>query len=223
MARARSIVAALAIVGIAAAILRSDVFADLSVEALRLRLEAFGPLAPLAFMGLLVAGFFVAMPALVLVGLGGAVFGALPGFVYCWIAAVIGTALPFALVRQAVGRYVQRPDGVRFRRLRAVDERLAAHGFLTVLFLRVVLCMAPPLNWGLGATRVRWRDYVLGTAIGVVPGIGLGTYLGDAVTDAGSWGALATPHVIVPGALVVAALVAGTVVARRLFGAEPVR
>ena len=216
------IVAALVVVGIATTIVRSDLLADLSVGGMRVRLEAFGPLAPLAFMGLLVAGFFVAVPALVLVGLGGAIFGAMPGFAYCWIAAVVGTAIPFGLVRQALRPYLVRSGGVRFRRLRAIDERLVAHGLLTVLALRLLLCMAPPLNWGLGATRVRWRDYLLGTAVGVVPGIGLGVYLGDAVTDAGSWAGLATPGVIIPGVLMTATMVGGSVLGRRLFTGDPV-
>jgi phospholipase D1/2 len=215
----RALVAVLAIVAIATVIVRSELLTDLSVGAVRARVESYGSLAPVAFMGLLMAGFFVAAPAMMLAGIGGAIFGLVPGFLYCWIAAVVGTALPFALVRKAVGRYVQRADGVRFRRLRAIDERLAAHGFATVLALRVVFCMAPPLNWGLGATRVGWRDYLLGTAIGVMPGIGISVYLGDAVTDAGSWRALATPNVVIPGLLVAASFVVGGIAGRRLFGA----
>ena len=88
--------------------------------------------------------------------------------------------------------------------------------------LRLLLCMAPLLNWGLGATRVRWRDYVVGTALGVTPGIGLGVYLGDAVTDVGSWGGLVTPGVIVPGVLMTAIIVGGAVLGRRIFTSDPV-
>jgi uncharacterized membrane protein YdjX (TVP38/TMEM64 family) len=78
--------------------------------------------------------------------------------------------------------------------------------------------MSPPLNWALGATRVRLRDYVLGTAVGVTPGIGLGAYLGDALTDAGSWRALLTPEVVLPALLAVAFTVVSVIAGGRLFG-----
>lgn len=216
---ARPVLATLAVIVVVTLVVRSGVFDDLSVDGLRDLIESYGTLAPLVFMALMVAGLFLPGPELLLVGLGGAIFGWVHGFLYGWIAAVVGTALPFFLVRQAVGGYVQRPDGVRFQRLRSIDERLVQRGFATVLVLRLILCMAPPLNWALGATRVRWRDYLLGTAIGVTPGIGLGAYLGDAVTAGGSWTALLTPSVVVPGLVAVCGIVGGTVVARRVFGA----
>ena len=211
----RSLGAAVLVVAVVAAIVYSGVFADVSVAGLRGRIESYGPLAPLAFMGLILAGLFVPAPLLLMVATGGAIFGAVAAFVYCWVVAVIGTTIPFGLMRQAVG---ERAPASRFRRLHAIDERLAQRGFATVLVLRLVLCMAPPLNWGLGVSRVRWRDYVAGTALGIAPGIGLLAYLGQAVTDAGSWASLLTPGVMLPGLLVVAGVVAGTLVARRVFG-----
>jgi uncharacterized membrane protein YdjX (TVP38/TMEM64 family) len=220
MERARPILAVLVFVAIVAAIVRSGVLADFSVEALRAEIESYGSLAPLVFMGLMIAGFFVPGPELVLIGLGGAIFGTVAAIAYGWIAAMVGTTLTFFLVRQAFGRYIDRADGVRFRRLRAIDERLAQHGFVTVLVLRLLFCMSPPLNFALGATRVRWRDYVLGTAIGITPGIGLGAYLGDAVTSAGSWTALVHPTLLLPALLAVVVAVAGARASRRLFG-EP--
>jgi len=220
---ARSIVAALVLVSVVAAILWAGVFDDLSVEALRTRIESYGTLAPLVFIGFVVAGLFVPGPELLLIGLGGAIFGAVEGFLYGWIAALIGTTVTFLLVRQAVGPFVHRDDRVRFRRLRAIDERLTQRGFATVLVLRIILCMAPPLTWALGATRVRWRDYLLGTAVGVTPGIGLGAYLGDAITGAGSWAALLTPQILLPAAVVVVGIVLGTIVTRRVLGGHAAR
>lgn len=216
----RPILAVTFAVAVVTVILKLGVFDDFSVDGMRTRIEAWGTLGPLVFMAIIVAGFFVPGPEMVLMALGGAVFGALEGFVYGWIAAVVGTAIPFLLVRQAVGRYVERADGVRFKRLRAIDDRLAQRGFATVLGLRLLLCMAPPLNWALGATRVKLRDYVLGTAVGVTPGIGISAYLGDALTTAESWGAMMTPQTMVLVGLIGVGIVAGTVAGRRVFGAS---
>jgi uncharacterized membrane protein YdjX (TVP38/TMEM64 family) len=213
----RSLGAAVAVVAIVTVIVRSGIFADLSIAGLRGRIESYGALAPLAFMGLIFAGAFVPSPLLLLTAVGGAIFGAVAAFTYVWVAGVVATAIPFALMRQAVGGWVDRLPAARFRGLRAIDRRLNERGFATVLALRVVLCMAPPLSWGLGATSVRWRDYVGGTALGIVPAIALVAHLGEAITRAGSWTALLTPGVVVPALLAVAGIVAGTLVARRMF------
>jgi uncharacterized membrane protein YdjX (TVP38/TMEM64 family) len=219
MGSARSILAAAVFAAVVVAVLWSGVFDDFSVAGMRSRIEAWGALGPLVFMAIVVAGFFVPGPEMVLMALGGAVFGTIEGFAYGWCAAVVGTVIPFLLVRQAVGRYVQRADGIRFRRLRAVDQRLVERGFVTVLGLRLVLCMAPPLNWALGATRVKLRDYVLGTAVGITPGIGMSAYLGESLTAATSWSELLTPDVLAVAGVVVALFVGGAVVGRRIFGA----
>jgi uncharacterized membrane protein YdjX (TVP38/TMEM64 family) len=200
------------------AIARSGVFADVSAHALRARIESWGALAPFAFIALMVAGFFLPGPEIVLVALGGAVFGATEGFVYSWIGAVVGTFLPFLVVRHGLGRYTQRPDGVRFARLRAIDDRLVERGFATVVLLRLLLFLAPPLNWALGATRVRVRNYVLGTAVGITPGVGVASYFGDALTEAGASSRLLSAEVLVPAVLILVLLVAGFVRGRRLLG-----
>lgn len=220
MQRLRPLIAIGTSAAIVVAVWRSGLFDDLSVEGFRTHIESFGALGPLVFIGIVVAGFFLPGPETVLMALGGAVFGATAGFVYGWTAAVVGTLIPFLLVRMAVGRYVLRSDGVRFRRLRAIDRHLAERGFATVLVLRLILCLAPPLNWALGATRVRLRDYVLATAIGSAPGIGISAYLGDAMIEADSWHGMLAPHVLVPAVLAVAVLVGGAIVGRRVFGVD---
>ncbi len=68
-------------------------------------------------------------------------------------------------------RYVGR-DWVQERipeRIRAYDQRLERHGLLTVIVLRLVLFTSPPLQLGLGISSVRFRPFLLGTAIGNLP------------------------------------------------------
>jgi uncharacterized membrane protein YdjX (TVP38/TMEM64 family) len=49
------------------------------------------------------------------------------------------------------------------------DDRLRMRGVVTIGTMRLVLFMIAPLNWWMGATGIRARDYVVGTAIGIVP------------------------------------------------------
>jgi uncharacterized membrane protein YdjX (TVP38/TMEM64 family) len=65
--------------------------------------------------------------------------------------------------------------------MHALDERLERHGFATVPTRRLLVFLAPPLNWALGATRVRARHYVAGTALGAVPGIATAVLFADSI------------------------------------------
>ena len=47
--------------------------------------------------------------------------------------------------------------------------------FATVLYLRLVYFPFTPMNFGMGLTGVRFRDYLFGTGLGIV----VGTFLFD--------------------------------------------
>src|SRR5262249_3388308 len=127
------------------------------------------------------------------------------------------THLVSLLVRYTAQAWVQRALRDRLPRLRALDDRLARHGVVTVVVLRLLLFLAPPLNWALGASRVGTADYVLGTALGIVPGIGLTVYLADRVTDAGWTTELLTVEILGPAIVLAILLVSGAAIGQRLF------
>ena len=219
----RAVLTAATVVAVVAVLWRLDLWGRLSVDSMRALVDAWEPLGPLVFIAVFVAGFFVPGPEIVLVALGGVLFGATGGFVYSWIASLLGTATVFLLVRYTAQAWVQRAMRDRLPRLRALDDRLERHGVVTVLVLRLLLFLAPPLSWALGASRVATADYVLGTAIGILPGIGLTVYLADRVTGAGSASDLVAAEILAP-AIVLAVLVgAGVAMGQRLLRASPRR
>ena len=83
--------------------------------------------------------------------------------------------------------------------------------------MRLVLFMAPPLNWAIGVTRVRLREYVLGSALGVVPCIAVTSYAADTVVQAGSLSALLMPDTLLPAILAFILFVVGALVAWKFF------
>src|SRR5262249_10299202 len=101
--------------------------------------------------------------------------------------------------------------------IRTLDDRLERRGVATVIVLRLLLFLAPPLNWLLGASRVRTTDYVLGTALGILPGIGLTVFLADRITAADSAAQLLTVQILAPAILLAVLLVSGVAVGRRLL------
>ncbi len=217
----RAVLIALGAAGVAAGLAWLDPWERLSVDAMRALVEAWGPLGPLVFAAILIAGFFIPGPEILLVALGGVLFGPVRGFVYSWVAAVVGTAATFLLVRYTAQAWAQRAVRDRFPRLRALDDRLERHGVASVVVLRLLLFLAPPLNWALGASRVRARDYVIGTASGILPGMALTVFVADRITAAGSTAELLDWELLAPAAILALLIAVGVVVGRRLFGRSP--
>ncbi len=76
--------------------------------------------------------------------------------------------------------------------------------------------MAPPLNWALAVTRVRFRHYLAASALGVLPGIGLAVYSADRVVQAG----LLAPATLVPVLVAASVLAGAALLGRRLARAS---
>jgi uncharacterized membrane protein YdjX (TVP38/TMEM64 family) len=95
-------------------------------------------------------------------------------FTLSWLGSIGAGITGFSFARYLGRGYVERhvPD-----RLRVYDQRLAERGLRTVIVVRLTLFLMPPAHWLLGLSQVRFRSFVLGTAIGFLPGIALTTYI----------------------------------------------
>ena len=137
------------------------------------------PWAPAAFVLLYAVGTAVGAPGSALTLAGGAVFGLAWGSLWNWLGATAGACLAFGLARGLGREGVQR--WLRGRAA-ALDARMGAHGFRTVLTLRLIpLVPFNALNFAAGLTRIRFLDYALATAVGIVPGTLIYTYFADAL------------------------------------------
>ena len=52
-----------------------------------------------------------------------------------------------------------------------------------MIVMRLVLFLMPPAHWALGISRVHFPTFVLGSAIGFVPGIAMLTFLGGGLFE----------------------------------------
>jgi uncharacterized membrane protein YdjX (TVP38/TMEM64 family) len=188
----------------------------LTLDGMRTLVHAWEPWGPAIFIAVCVAGLFLHLPEIVFVAVGGLLFGKLYGFVYGWVAVVLGASGTFLVARYFLHDAVQRSIEARFPRLRALDERLAQNGFRTMLVLRVLLFTAPPLNWAVGASRVRFGHYFAGTALGIVPGLTMAVWFADRFAHASANGGGGVADLALPAAVLVGLLVVGAVAARRL-------
>ena len=140
---------------------------------------------PVAFVALFVGAEIVHFPGILFVFAAAALWPARVAIPTAYIGALSASVVVFAIARRVV------PAALRDRlpeRLRRYESLLESHGLLTVIGLRLVLFMAPTVHWLLGASRVSSRDFVLGTALGLVPGVVALTLLGRHALD--HWDAL---------------------------------
>jgi len=122
------------------------------------------------------------LPGLVLTLGAGFAYGVAVGVPLVWVSANLGAAVAFLLGRTlARERIAARVAGNP--RFAAIDRAVGREGFKIVLLTR--LSPAFPfnlLNYAYGLTRVTFRDYVVGSLIGMIPGTAMYVYLGSLVT-----------------------------------------
>jgi uncharacterized membrane protein YdjX (TVP38/TMEM64 family) len=162
----------------------------LTPEALGDFLEAAGLWAPLVYIVIYVAGVCLFLPGTLLTGLGAAVFGAYWGFVYVWFGAMIGAGAAFFIGRTLGREFAASLIGDK---LKKYDDAIERNGFATVLYLRLVYFPFTPMNFGMGLTKVRFRDYVAGTGLGIIVGTFIFTFFIGTLKDvwaSGNWGDL---------------------------------
>ena len=152
-------------------------------ERLKATILGFGLWAPILYIGLYALASLLFIPGSPLTLVGGALFGPWFGTLYTVIGATIGAVLAFILSRAVGHRFIAYGTGKVSQKLQAYDEKIAAHGFLTVLFLRFVpLFPFNGLNFALGFTKVSFKDYFLGTFLGIIPGTFAFVYFGDSLS-----------------------------------------
>ena len=135
------------------------------------------PWAPLAVLLTFVAAGLVAFPLLVLIAVAAMVFGPMLGPLYALTGATLSAALTFAIGRRLGRETVRKLAG---QRVNDLSRRLAKRGLIAVAFVRM-LPIAPfsVVNVVAGASHIRWSDFLLGTVIGLLPGVTTMTFFID--------------------------------------------
>ena len=162
----------------------------LTAEAMGRFLESAGFWAPLIFILIYTAGVCFFLPGTLLTGLGAAIFGAYWGFVYVWFGAMAGASAAFFIGRTLGREFASSLIGDR---LKKYDDAIERNGFATVLYLRLVYFPFTPMNFGMGLTKVHFRDYFIGTGLGIIVGTFIFTFFIGTLKDvwaSGKWAEL---------------------------------
>ena len=150
---------------------------EMSATAQRVIQDA-GPWAPIIFVLAYVVACIFLIPGSFLTLTGGAAFGFVKGVIYVSIGATLGATAAFLISRYLARDWVSKKMEGRAR-FKAIDHAVAEEGWKIVLLTRLSPVM--PffiLNYLLGVTQVRLKDYIWPSWVGMLPGVMLYVFLG---------------------------------------------
>ncbi len=140
------------------------------------------PFTPLLVIGAYMLAGLLVLPLTVLIGVTGLVFGPWWGVVHAMTGALSSAALLYL-----IGRWIGRERVARYggRRLNGASRRLARAGIVGMAVIRLVP-FAPYslINLAAGASQLAFHHYLIGTAIGLLPGMLLTTMFVDRLVQA---------------------------------------
>ena len=161
------------------------------------------PLAPLVVVGAFVCGGMALFPVTVMIVLTASIFGPATA-----LATSMGGCLASAIVVYLIGRILGHDavTTVAGSRINTISKQLGRHGILSIAIVRnVPVAPYTVINLVAGASHISLRNFLIGTALGMGPGIvGMTLFGGQLIR------ALSDPGPMTIGALVlIVALVVG--------------
>lgn len=143
--------------------------ADIDQEQLQIWLKQAGIWAPVIYILLYTVGTILILPSTPLNLSGGVIFGAWWGTLWTSIAAVIAAVVAFAFTRTLGRDLVARKLAGRWE---ALDAEMRQGGLFYMFAIRLLPIIPYGLvNFAAGLTSISFRDYLVGTLLGTVPGI----------------------------------------------------
>ncbi len=122
------------------------------------------------------------VPGTPLTILSGALFGTFWGTIISIIGNLLGAVCAFFIARYIFRDFVQKKILGKYPSLDKFENRLFTKGLHTVIILRLLPIFPYNfLNFALAVTEVKFKDFFLGSAIGMIPGTIAFVHFGDSV------------------------------------------
>jgi phospholipase D1/2 len=139
------------------------------------------PTAPFVILAAFVIGGLLLFPVTVLIAVTAAALGPWLGFGSAAVGVLASASLVFMIGRMVGIKPVQRMLGPRLRRL---QKTIVGNGIIAVVLTRMVP-VAPfsLVNMAAGASGVRFSDFIIGTVIGMAPGLIAMSVFGAQIAD----------------------------------------
>lgn len=156
-----------------------------TLEGVKSYILSFGVFAPVIYILMFTLIPLTLFPDSILAIAGGVVFGLYWGTIYTIIGAAFGGTLSFYISRN-FGRDVV--EKLIKHKAQWFEDGAEKQGFLLILALRFIpLIPFDIISYGAGLSKIRYRDFITATVLGIIPGVLVYTNLGDKVIDIYSW------------------------------------
>lgn len=140
-----------------------------------------GIVGPLVFIGIMWATQPLGVPGVVYMAPAGLIWSAPLAISLSWLGNMGASLIAFSFARWVARDWAQARIP---RRMEGFHDRLHPDALRPVIALRIVFGQLPPADWLLGITRVSTRTFLIGTAIGIVPGVVFFVLAGGSILDA---------------------------------------
>ena len=195
---------------IAALIWFNQTYLQLTPASLREWITSFGWIAPILYVVLYTVRPLILFPASILSLAGGLAFGAIWGTALTVVGATAGAIVAFFAARYMGKSLVQKEWTGKMKK---VQQQMESKGLIYVLFLRMIpLFPFDLISYLAGISKVKFRDFLIGTFFGIIPGTFAYTFLGASFAD-GRW-----QDIVIAAAVFVVALIIPLVLKKRLEG-----
>lgn len=142
--------------------------------------ESLGVWGPLVFITGYAMATIALIPGSIITLAAGAIFGLVQGTILVFFGASLGAMGAFLVARYGARRWVENKLESK-PRFRMIDKAVAQQGGKIVFLLRLSpIFPFSLLNYALGLTKVRFRDYMI-ACFGMIPGTFLYVYYGKAL------------------------------------------
>lgn len=146
-------------------------------ENMKSYISSFGILAPIIYIAMFTIVPLTLVPDAILAVAGGVVFGVGLGTLYTIIGAVCGGTLSFFISRLFGRGFVQN---LIKGKAEWFEDGIEKRGFLFIFMLRLIpLVPFDVISYGAGLSKIKYKDFILATSIGIIPGVWVYTNLGD--------------------------------------------
>ncbi len=165
---------------------RYNIFKGYTPEQMKDYVHSFGALAPIIYIIMFTFIPLTLFPDSVLAIAGGMCFGLLWGFTYTIIGAILGGTLAFYISRLIGKNYIKN---MIKKDLGELSNHIGDKGFWVILMLRLIpLFPFDVISYGAGLSNIKYKDFLIATIFGIIPGILVFTNVGDKATEIGSTG-----------------------------------
>ena len=129
-------------------------------------------------------GAVLVIPVGIMSFAGGLAFGKWFGTIYILIGATLGASLSFVIARYFGRQFIETFSWLHKGKIKQFDEGIEKNGFRMMLFMRLIpLFQYDAVNFGSGLSKMKFRDFFIGSFIGMAPGGFINAMLGSSLEN----------------------------------------